>query len=242
MARTKRGVMNERHSSKRQKMSGGSFTPGVTRTGGVWDRSRKAAMKAHTELKWNDAAPLTSAAFGSTATRVTLLGASPAHTLASGTGSSDRIGKKITIKSIQLKGSIGLGNTNSLSVVFHIWLCLDTQANGTLATLSDVIDSTSLDIARPVIANSERFRVLKKLVFECPALYSTITTGPTSGSLMLRQHFDYFKKCNYEIDYSLTTGAITEIRSNNLFLIAGTVGDNSQPTLNMVSRIRYTDA
>jgi len=54
--------------------------------------------------------------------------------------------------------------------------------------------------------------------------------------------FEMYKKCNIPIEYSGTTGAITEIRSNNIFLLASSDGQ-ADDLVTMVGncRVRFSD-
>ena len=92
------------------------------------------------------------------------------------------------------------------------------------------------------IANTSRFVVLKHVVIK---LQSASATGLDTNEAQDQQYAKFYKKCNIPIEFSSTTGALTEIKSNNLFLLAGCQGgtDNSNGAIQMtgVVRIRFTD-
>ena len=50
---------------------------------------------------------------------------------------------------------------------------------------------------------------------------------------------DWYKKVDIPMDWSSTTGAITEIRSNNIFLTAGAAGFDDVVTFSGTCRLRF---
>lgn len=156
-----------------------------------------------------------------------------------GTGESARVGRLAQIKSIQLRmnllyqpGAAAAASTNSF-----IYVVLDTQCNGAAAAVTDVLTGTNLSTALLNLDNSQRFRILKKI---------RVTFQPGAGvstayNSMYKQ-VEFYKKLNIPIDYSSTTGAITEIRSNNIFLLAGSDGSDDTVTVAGNCRVRYTDS
>ena len=114
---------------------------------------------------------------------------------------------------------------------------IDKQANGAAAAVTDVFTSANLASAMHNLSNSQRFVVLKKMKF---------TMGPMAGATTAYNNstrtFEMFKKCNIPLEFSSTTGAITELRSNNVFLLAGT--DQLSDDLISVAgtcRVRFSD-
>lgn len=136
-----------------------------------------------------------------------------------GVTESTRVGRKCVIKSIYIKATMsfapGAGTTTAGTGCMV--LVQDTQCNGAAAAVTDVYTGTNIPVAMHNLSNSQRFKVLKvfKYSFNPQAGVSTAWANIT-------RNFSYYKKCNIPLEFSSTTGAITEIRSNNLFLIAGT--------------------
>lgn len=156
-----------------------------------------------------------------------------------GTTESTRIGRKVQIKSIQIRGvfTFNPAATNPGADTVHMYLILDTQCNGAAATVPDVFTGTALREALPNIANSQRFTIIKKFTIKFQSMagiHGALTWEVTP--------LDYYKKCSIPIEYSSTTGAITEIRSNNLFFIAGTsAATDDLIQFNGTTRLRYSD-
>lgn len=134
-----------------------------------------------------------------------------------GATSSNRIGLKCVIKSIQIKGVLQLQPAALAgSDVVRIRLMLDKQANGAAAAVTDVLTSADMSQALVNMNNSERFVCLKEFTFTFNA-----TAGVNSALAPSFRNWEFYKKVNIPMIFSSTTGAITEIRSNNIFLLAG---------------------
>lgn len=155
-----------------------------------------------------------------------------------GVTESTRVGRKCTIKSIEVKfNSIMVPAAANGSDVVAIYLVLDKQCNGAAAAVTDVFAQAATTVAFMNLANSERFVIMKKWVYTHNAAAGTV--GALAPSV---KHFEYFRRCNIPIEFSSTTGAITEIKSNNLFLIAGTQGQTDDLiTVSGNVRVRFSD-
>jgi len=124
-----------------------------------------------------------------------------------GVTESTRVGRKCTITSIYIIGSVNNAPAASAtaSVMCYLYLILDTQTNGAAAATTDVFTSASLQSAMRNLSNESRFRVLKKF-----RLSFNSNAGVSAAFNSYRRDIKYFKKCNIPIEYSSTTGAITE--------------------------------
>lgn len=143
-----------------------------------------------------------------------------------GDGQSQREGRKVVISSILFNGIVftqpGAGAT--AGDLCYLWLVQDTQTNGAAATVAN--DDTGVFTAAGAVAtaavrclaNTDRFRILKKWVI--PTFPGA---GVTTAYNNMARRISWYYKCNIPIEYdaSAATGAIATIRSNNLFLIAG---------------------
>lgn len=166
--------------------------------------------------------------------------------------SSGREGRKVTVKSIELKmqsqwnPDAAQGGVAQAGVAY-VYLILDTQANGAVpAVTGDAGIFTATFAGYPglmtkQLANEGRFRILRKYQFiHNPGFGSGAAAKPPA-------HFDYqtdYIKLNVPIVYdaAVATGAIASIRTNNLFLVAGSDGTSDDTiTMNISSRVRYTD-
>jgi len=158
-----------------------------------------------------------------------------------GISQSERLGRKATIKSIQTQLQLTYvpGAATTGVDCCYIWLILDSQCNGQAAALSDVFSGTATTPSelRINMANSDRFRILKKWVIP---MVSQAGVSAAYGRVIKRVQF--YKKCSIDIDWDATaaTGAVATTRSNNLFLIAAANEDDAT-SVSGFTRLRYTD-
>lgn len=156
-----------------------------------------------------------------------------------GVTESTRVGRKATIKSLQIRARLVYtpAAAATASTIVFIYVVLDKQCNGAAAAITDVLTSNDMSGAMVNLANSERFIILKKF-----KIYFTAPSGVSGAYNNIDRHIEYYKRCNIPIEFSSTTGAITEIKSNNIFLLAGT--DQSGDDLVGVAgtcRLRFSD-
>jgi len=157
-----------------------------------------------------------------------------------GTGDSERIGNKITVKSIQFRGNILYSPaTVATGTIVDMYIVLDRQCNGAAAAVTDVFTSANLSVALRNTTNLSRFQILwhGQYVLQ-PQTNNTAVT--VVGAVVLP--FSMYKKCNIPIKYDASAGAITDLTSNNIFLIAGSDG-NSDDIVACVgtARLAFTD-
>jgi len=157
-----------------------------------------------------------------------------------GVTESERVGRKCTLKSIYVKGRMLLqpaaGTANAAAI--SMWLVQDTQANGAAAAVTDVLTASNVNAALNNLSNSSRFRILahKQWVL-------TPKAGVEGAFNDDVKWFKIYKKVNIPLEFSSTTGAITELRSNNVFMIWGSTGGGADDTVGIAgtSRIRFSD-
>ncbi len=158
-----------------------------------------------------------------------------------GTG---RIGRKVVLKKIRIRYDINLPLHNDVADVTggdvcRVMLYLDKQCNGAAATAADIIKTDSDYESFRKLSNSDRFEILYDKWHDI-----NYTSGVGDGSLMAQpsvfHHYAFNKTCNIPVEFSSTTGVITEIRSNNVGMMliskAGRCGFKG------AARVRYTDA
>lgn len=151
---------------------------------------------------------------------------------------STRDGRQCTIESINIRGDMTFipGAAAQASGTGHLYLILDKQCNGALSAITDVFTSNDMRIVFHNLANSKRYVVLKKWIhaFNPPA-------GQTTAYNNVSRRIEYFKKCNIPIEFSSTTGAVAEVKSNNLFLAygSGSAGIDDLINFNGNCRVRF---
>lgn len=167
-----------------------------------------------------------------------------------GTSQSERDGRKCVVKSIgwhftidyEANISSGLAAGPSPATI-RVMMYLDKQCNGATATNTDlVVDATSL-LTFNNLSNSGRFRTL---------MDRTYTLTPPGGGGPIAANNDwagasvtdsFYKKCSIPLEFNSTTGAITEIRSNNIgwMCILQFDGVGAEPAVEFkgICRIRF---
>jgi len=206
---------------------------GVVRTSQAYSRSRRG------ELKFFD----TAISFNLDA-----VGEVPAsgqlNLIAQGTGQSQRIGRIATVRSMQLRLNLDYLPTTAATASGNafIYVVLDTQCNGAAAAITDVLTGSGMSTALINLDNSQRFRILKKIKVEFQP-----GAGVSAAYNEVRKCVDVYMKLNVPLEFSSTTGAITELRSNNIFLLAGGDGSNGGVFDDLCAvtgncRLRYTDS
>lgn len=228
------------YSQRGYRRTGGYF--GRFNTGGAYSRLRRNPFvrRADVEKKFFDTT-IVDATTGTTAE----ISASQ-NLIAQGSTESNRIGRKCIIKNIMCKGQVTLSVQDDTAVPvapikFRAMLVLDRQANGAVPTSSNDILETNTSINSFLnLANSRRFKILYQLVETLlPSAGSgTGVTGDWAGDL---KPFEFYKKVNIPLEFDSTTGAITEIKSNNLIWVYYRNDASGTVTFNSVTRLRFTD-
>lgn len=177
-----------------------------------------------------------------------------------GTGATERIGRKVTIKSLMIRYQITrdtswvlatdtptLIKQGTTSDTVRIIIALDRQTNGQAADISMLLADLDFHSYNSLV-NKGRFTVLSDNV------YTLNPTGISSDGTTLfippiTINATFMKKLNLPIEYSGTTGAIGEIKSNNIVCFAitqyagspSTTGTYPNITINWKSRTRFAD-
>lgn len=219
----------------RKKLRTVSLKKGYERSGGYYGRYAPYGN----EMKFFDTA-LAGGAIDSTGEVIT---GGQLCLIPQGTAENNRIGRKCVIRKIHFKGAVTHGTTNSNTFI-RICIVLDKQCNGAAAAYTDLFTSSSAIQAYRNLANSERFEILKDWYWGSGATAtSTSDNWATSGNTIFYHPVKTLKwshKCNIPLEFSSTTGAITEIKTNNIFVTAISSTDDV-PLLTFTCRLRFSD-
>ncbi len=153
-----------------------------------------------------------------------------------------RLGRKCTLKSINWRYNLELtdkdaGSVVSVSDTVRLIVYLDKQTNGLTATVTDILESADYQSFNNLV-NRGRFLVLMDRVEDVNVLaMASDGTGLMSNSAN-RISRTFFKKCDIPLEFSAATGALTEIRSNNIGVLAistaGTISLDSKFRLRFI--------
>ena len=141
-------------------------------------------------------------------------------TIPQGTSVSQRVGKKIMIKSIQCRGNLQNNSTATINDV-AMMLVYDIRPTGSLPVVTDILVSASSRAFNNDV-NSARFKILKRIDMSLTG-NSGAATGSTAVSC------DFYLKVNKLMQFAAAgTGAIGDITVGALYLV--TVGTNAAGT------------
>lgn len=155
-----------------------------------------------------------------------------------GATESSRVGRSCLVTSLYIRGVaiFDPAAAADAATIGYIYVVVDTQCNGAAAAATDVLDSADFSIAMPNLNNSQRFRILKRIT-----LVMNPGSGATGAYNTVVKPFQCYVKMSLPVEYSSTTGAIGEIRSNNLFLLAGATQSDDLISVTGQARVRYYD-
>lgn len=161
--------------------------------------------------------------------------------IVAGTGESQRIGRKVTLRALSLRfvtvleASTGPSNTDDgcRVILYH-----DKQCNGTAAAVTDILETASY-LSYNNLANKNRFSILADKYIDLSATSGAYngTTNQFGAKAVTRS---IHLRLNVPIEYSGTTGVIAEIRSHNIGLLL--VSDKNLIQFNGNCRVRFTDS
>lgn len=187
------------------------------------------------ELKYTDVSAINQAMI--TAGSVQLLQNVPA-----GTDVNERVGRKITNKSILFRIQAYTEYTALSGAAVRVMLVYDSQTNSAGVNVTDI-----LQFAQPLspmnLNNRDRFKVLKDWYFGTDAI--VYSGGPPATSITSGTGGTYTKKTyrrlNHDTIFSATGNTIGSISTGAILLllisdVAGAIG------YSYYSRIRYSDA
>ncbi len=161
--------------------------------------------------------------------------------IAQGTTESNRDGRKCTVTSVHWRYELSLPEADALATpnasdAVRVIMYVDKQANGAAIAVLDLLQTADYQ-SYYNLANSSRFRVLMDKTHQIN--YKTLASdgaAVVSSSQVLQE---YSKNCQVRLplEFSDTTGAITEIRSNNVGILL--ISRNGIAGLNSKLRVRF---
>ena len=159
-----------------------------------------------------------------------------------GTDYNQRIGRKMTNKSILFNGLVYNNQGNNinatLGVMLRIVLIYDTQVNSTLPAGTDIFAVT--DVLSPMnLVNRDRFKVIFDIRKQVGA-YTTSAGGSLATGSPQNAMFSKYKKCMLETINSGTNNTIGSV-STGAFYVCYIADTNNAGCFNFYTRVRYVD-
>jgi len=211
---------------------------GYTRTGGFYGRYNTSSN----ELKFFD----TGFSAFTIDTSGDVMGS--LNLIPQGVTESTRIGRQCIVKGLYMKGWLQWQNNYAQSLyadaIVRFVLVWDTQANGANPLWTDVFEGNASAISFRNLENVQRFKILKEWVIT-PRVTASNTSDAwaTAGNGLANSAPVVLKynnsKLHIPLEFSSTTGAITEIKSNNLVLLAYSNAGDDVNKVTMNWRLRF---
>lgn len=168
--------------------------------------------------------------------------------IAQGLTDKTRVGNKITVTNFNLRFTLSQDDTGTgaiFNINFRYMLIIDKQCNGATLPTTLLLDPgnpalTTVDLKSfRNLDNTDRFEVLTdKFIHMSQSCTNALHSNQGESRVYKVSH-----KLNLPIHYSGTTGAITELKSNNL--VALLIPDTTSTTTTnytALARIKFVDA
>lgn len=188
------------------------------------------------ELKAIDVVPSSSTCVLTTA-GITLL-----NGVATGTDFTNRIGRKITMKSLFIRGWLqgqDIQNGSPLGNLCRIMVVYDKQPNGAALTGLQVLKT--IDAADQLnLDNRDRFSVLVDKTVALGTI-TNVATQAVAGSPTCRA-IKIYKRLNLDVQFIGTDATVASIQTGSLYLLTcGSQATSDGHTFYFSSRVRFTD-
>lgn len=159
-------------------------------------------------------------------------------TIAQGAAQTQRIGRKIRFKSIQVRGFVSSDTTTAFTTASW-FLVYDKRPTGTLPAITDVLDSASANSLTNT-QNVGRFQIIKR------KNYSLCGNTGTAGQQTAKTAYyvdEFIKFSKASVFKAAGTGAIGDIEQGALYLVTvgSTAAGTSDAIANLTFRTRFWD-
>lgn len=171
-----------------------------------------------------------------------------------GTGINDRIGRRVAVHSLKIRGEIELANVNDASVgtqayaaaIFRLIIVQDKQTNGAQMSSSTLIDSGSGSLAWDMFQSTGsfgRFRVLKdkRYTLQDPNFGADLSNYDRNGLNRIFEFIIKFRKPVLVHFNATAGGTVADITDNSFHLLCATSNASGSPYLQYKVRTCYTD-
>lgn len=181
-----------------------------------------------TELKFVDASgnPTIPAGAGTWSSGILLNATVP------GTTATTRIGRQITMKSLELRSTASLASTSTQGGSCRLLIVYDKESKGAAPGITDILESDSFYSFKN-LSNPQRFVTLVDHVYDSLTSAGDFTVD-----------FNTYRKMALPVQYNTgSAGTVADINWGAVYAFAcqnGTIG-TAGPLLPVVTRIRYTD-
>lgn len=162
--------------------------------------------------------------------------------LTQGDSQSERIGMRFTVRSIEVNLQLAMaqGTTSANSLTVRVILFMDTQANGALTLVNDLLENTDNTQSMYNIEERHRFKIFKdfQVALSAPGLG---WDGTSTRSSAMKKVVKFKKRCQIPIFYGAAASTITGVTQNNIQLLVFASATAPASTYAGVVQLRYTD-
>lgn len=169
-----------------------------------------------------------------------------------GTGYNNRIGRKIAVRSVYIRGYIAVeaALTSGSTLLLNAQSCrmilfIDWQPNGAAPAVTDLLVSANVaDQINP--NNRDRFKILADKVYKFdPYIVSTTATQSCASTNNQIYNIKKYKRMRLETIYNAgTAGTVADITTGALYLFflgSNAAGANADSVAVFSTRVRYWD-
>lgn len=170
-----------------------------------------------------------------------------------GTDYTNRIGRRITLKKLYIRGHVNaenaenavtVGGVETLAQQARMIIVVDRQPNAAVFSITDLLVSARAE-AQLNLNNRDRFKVIYDRVFQIPNSIKAAQAAPSLvGNFGGMFKVKCFKKLNLPVQFNSTNGGtIADITSNALYMVW--VGTNAAAATDVnatvSTRVRFSD-
>lgn len=155
-----------------------------------------------------------------------------------GTGATNRIGRKIFMRSVLIRAAVAAAATTTSGLV-RLMLVYDSQTNGAAFQDTDLLtpaDGTPNPYitSKQNLDNRDRFKVLMDKVY-----YLSAGTAVTDTNV---RYCMKFKKIAYPVIYNAgSAGTVADINTGGLFFCSMCTNGTAAPNFRLDARVRFSD-
>lgn len=155
-----------------------------------------------------------------------------------------RIGRKATIRDIDWRYTITLPLQDGVGTPIvgdqcRLILYQDKQTNGAAPAVLDILETVLGVKSFYQLQNKGRFNILMDRTHNINYLTMASTGAGVTDQGQVTQFHTFKKRCSIPIEFSGATGAVTEMRTNNIGMLA--ISEAGICGLNGDLRIRFSD-
>lgn len=159
--------------------------------------------------------------------------------IAVGDDNTNRDGRQVTIKSVQLHGILYPVDGTTSATKCRVMLVWDNAVSGALPAIGTIL-TTANGTTFPLVDNANRFTILVDRTYSLGVVTNVATQAYAMGPGAI--DVEIYRRINSMTQYSGTTAAIASIQNGGLYLVCvGSSAANDGGTLQASVRVRFSD-